>query len=251
MLAAMRHRIAVALFVITALSTAALGADPSVYYLPAAAHLAGQNGSSFRSDVRVYNLSSTVATVQATLLASTDNSTATPVSFVVPGGRATVFNDFIADLFHLEGAGGAVRFVSDQPLVITSNLYSLAPSGSGTFGQFIAAVPDSEASLRQTIHHVRDDAGHRANLGVVNTSNTTANLTIVVHDLDAGGIAGEAVARVGPSGWVQYNQLASQLLLESLPNSMVVITSDVPVLTYVSIVDNFTNDPFFVAGRND
>lgn len=247
----MRHRIAVALFVIMALSTAALGADSNVYYLPAAAHLAGQNGSSFRSDVRVYNGSSTTATVQATLLASPDNSTATPVSFVVPAGRATVFDDFIVDLFHLEGTGGAVRFVSDQPLVITSNLYSLAPSGSGTYGQFIAAASDSEASLRQTIYHVRDDAGHRANLGVVNTSNATANITIVVHDLDAGGIAGEAIARIGPSGWAQYNHLASQLLLESLPNSMVVITSDVPVLTYVSVVDNFTNDPFFVAGRND
>jgi hypothetical protein len=251
MLAAMRNRTALALFVLTALTTAALGADSNTYYLPAAAHLTGQNGSSFRSDVRVYNPSPTAATVQVTLLASTDNSSANSVTIAVPGQRAAVFSDFVADLFHLEAAGGAVRFVSDQPLVITSNLYSLAPSGTGTFGQFIAAVPGSEASLRQTIYHVRDDTEHRANLGIVNTSNTTANLTIVVYDLAGGGIAGEAIARVGPQGWVQYNQLASQLLLESLPSSLVTITSDVPVLTYASIVDNFTNDPFFVAGRND
>lgn len=250
MLAGMRHRLLLALLCIVGLSRAALGAESYVYYLSAAAHLSGQNGSSFRSDVRVYNGSSTAATVQATLLASTDNSAAVPVSFAVPGGRARVFDDFISDLFQLGSGGGAVRFVSDQPLVITSNLYSLATSGAGTFGQFIAAAPASAASLRQTIHHVRDDSGHRVNLGIVNTSNATANLDIVVHDLDAGGIAGQAIARVGPSGWVQYNQLASQLLLESLPNSMIVITSDVPVLTYVSILDNLTNDPYFVAGRD-
>jgi hypothetical protein len=247
----MRHRILGALLFVAALSPAGLLADSHVYYLPAAAHLAGQNGSSFRSDVRVYNGSSTQATVQATLLSAADNSSAVPVSFVVPGNRVKAFDDLIADLFHLASGGGAVRFVSDQPLVITSNLFSRAATGSGTFGQFIAAAPASDASLRQTIHHVRGDATHRINLGVVNTSNTAANLDIVVYDLDAGGVAGQAIARVGATGWVQYNDLVSQLLLESLPNSMVVITSDAPVLTYVSILDNVTNDPYFVPGRKD
>ena len=240
-----------------ALSTSihAAEARPYEYFLGAAARLEGINGASFKSDIRVYNSAAVTASVQATLLASADNNAgAPPKTFTVGAGKAVVYEDVILSLFNTSRGAGAIRFLSDQPLVITSNLYttnSLCPEKGGTLGQFIPAASITEAGTRQRVFHVTDNAAFRTNLGVVNTTNQQANLELIVYDLDTGTVASSAIARLGPYGWAQYNGLAAQLFLDEIPNGMVLVKSDVPVLSYVSVLDNKSNDPFYVAGRND
>ena len=218
-----------------------------VYYVPAVARTGGVNGSFFVSEVRAFNKGVATASVDAYLLPAGDKR-----SFTVGPNRAASYADVLTSLFGLDGGAGAMRIESDQPLLVSShlqNVNSLCPSLGGTTGQYLPAVAQSAASTRLRLPHLISDADHRANFGVVNTSNAEANLTIKLLDTDSGSILGEAILRVPPQGWTQINQIVDQFFIfEPVPHGMLEVTSDVPVIAYLSLLDNTTNDAFTVLG---
>lgn len=218
-----------------------------VYYVPVVAKSGGVNGSFFVSDVRAFNKGTATASVDAFLLPAGNKE-----SFTVAPNHAASYADVLTSLFGLEGGVGALRIESDQPLLVSSdmqNANSLCPGSGGTTNQYFPAVPRSAASTHQRLPHLTSDAGHRVNLGVVNTSNAEANLTIKLLDTDSGSVIGEAVLRVPPQGWTQVNQLVDQFFIfDPVPNGLIEVTSDVPVIAYLSVLDNMTNDAFTVLG---
>lgn len=218
-----------------------------VYYVPAVARSGGVNGSFFVSDVRAFNKGAVTANVDAYLLPAGDMK-----AFTVAQNHAASYTDVLTSLFGLEGGVGAMRIESDQPLLVSShleNINSLCPSRGGTTGQYLPAVPHSAASTRQLLPHLTSDDGHRSNLGVVNTSNVEANLTIKLLDTDSGSFLSEAVLRVQPQGWTQINHIVDQFFIfEPVPHGMLEVSSDVPVIAYLSVLDNTTNDAFTVLG---
>jgi hypothetical protein len=218
-----------------------------IYYVPAVARSGGLNGSFFVSDVRAFNKGAATANVDAYLLPAGDMK-----SFTVAQNRAASYADVLTSLFDLQGGVGAMRIESDQPLLVSShlqNVNSLCPSLGGTTGQYLPAVPRSAASTHQRLPHLTSDAGHRANFGVVNTSDVEANLTIKLLDTDSGSFISEAVLRVQPQGWTQINHIVDQFFIfEPVPHGMLEVTSDVPVIAYLSLLDNTTNDAFTVLG---
>lgn len=219
-----------------------------VYYVPAVARSGGVNGSFFVSDVRVFNKGTATANVGAYLLPGSDMK-----SFTVAQNHAASYTDVLASLFGLQSGLGAIRIESDQPLLVSShmeNVNSLCPGLGGTTGQYLPAVPQSAASTHQLLPHLTSDAGHRSNLGVVNTSNAEANLTIKLLDTDSGSVLSEAVLRVQRQSWIQVNQVVDQFFIfEPVPHGMLEVTSDVPVIAYLSVLDNTTNDAFTVLGE--
>jgi hypothetical protein len=218
-----------------------------VYYVPAVARSGGVNGSFFVSDVRAFNKGTATANVDAYLLPAGNHA-----SFTVEPNRAASYADVLTSLFELEGGAGAMRIESDQPLLVSShmqNVNSLCPTLGGTTGQYLPAVPRSAASTRQRLPHLTSDEGHRANFGVVNTSDTPANLTIKLFDTDSGSLMSEAVLSVQPQGWAQVNHIVDQFFIfEPVPHGMLEVTSNVPVITYLSSIDNATNDAFTIFG---
>ncbi|HEV7764633.1 MAG TPA: hypothetical protein VGQ76_06505 [Thermoanaerobaculia bacterium] len=218
-----------------------------VYYVPAVARSGGVNGSFFVSDVRAFNKGTAMANVDAYLLSAGDKK-----SFTIAQNRAASYADVVTSLFGLPGGVGAMRIESDQPLLVSShlqNVNSLCPSLGGTTGQYLPGVPQSAASTHQRLPHLTSDDGHRANLGVVNTSNAEANLTIKLLDTDSGSYISEAILHVQPQGWIQINQIVDQFFVfEPVPHGMLEVTSDVPVIAYLSLLDNTTNDAFTILG---
>jgi hypothetical protein len=226
----------------------ALAQKAFVYYLPAVARSGGVNGSFFTSEVRVFNKGSATANVDAYLLPAGDKK-----SFTVVQNHAAAYADVLLSLFgRNESGAGAMRVESDQPLLVTSeiqNVNSLCPNRGGTTGQYVPAVPRSAASTHQRLAHLTSDAGHRTNFGVVNTSNIEADLTIKLLDTDSGSVLGEAILRVQPQGWVQLNQIVDQFFIfDPVPHGMLDVTSDMPVISYLSVLDNTTNDAFTILG---
>jgi hypothetical protein len=238
------------LLLLVALSSAAQS-KPHVYYVPAVAHAGGVNGSFFVSNLRVFNAGTATANVDAFLLGTGDNSAATPATFTVAVNRAAKYDDVLPALFSRTG-GAALRLESDQPLLVSShleNVNTLCPDREGKTGQYLPGVARASAALRQRLPHLTYDDAHRANFGAVNTAGTTANLTIVLRDLDSGQVAAEGILTLPPHGWAQVNNIVEQaFLFDPLPNGMIEVTSDVPVITYLSLIDNRTNDAFTVVG---
>jgi hypothetical protein len=218
-----------------------------VYYVPAVARSGGVNGSFFVSDVRAFNKGAATASVDAYLLPA-----GAMKSFTVAPNQAASYEDVLTSLFELPNGAGALRIESDQPLLVTShlqNVNSLCPNVGGTTGQYLPAVPRSAASTHQRLPHLTSDDGHRANFGVVNTSNAEANLTIKLFDTDTGSFMSEAILRVQPQGWTQVNHIVDQFFIfEPVPHGILEVTSDVPVIVYLSLLDNKTNDGFTILG---
>lgn len=218
-----------------------------VYYVPAVARSGGVNGSFFVSDVRAFNKGTATANVDAYLLPAGDKK-----SFTVEQNRAASYADVLTSLFELPGGAGAMRIESDQPLLVSSqlqNVNSLCPTLGGTTGQYLPGVPRGAASTRQLLPHLTSDEGHRANFGVVNTSDAEANLTIKLLDTDGGFVLSEAILRVPPQGWQQVNHIVDQFFIfEPVPHGLLEVTSDVPVIVYLSVIDNATNDAYTILG---
>jgi len=232
------------LLTITLAPLASAQSKTFVYYVPAVARTAGVNGSFFVSDVRAFNKGAATANVDAYLLPGGSKK-----SFTVAKNHAASYGDVLTDLFGLQGGVGAMRVESDQPLLISSHLENINNVCGGTTTQYLPAVASSAASTHQRLPHLISNTTHRANLGVVNSSNVEANLTIRLLDTDSGGVISEAILRVPPQGWTQVNHIVDQFFIfDPVPHGMLEVTSDVPVITYMSVLDNTTNDAFTVIG---
>jgi hypothetical protein len=227
-------------------------AGENVIFVPAAARLQGGGGLFFKSDLRIMNRSSATASVTAFILSGIDNTTAPTVQFTIPGGNVAALNDVVQSLFGIPSGGGALLFISSQPLRVTSNLYTtnnLCPEKGGTFGQFIDGSPIGKAGRNQTIYHVIHNADFRSNIGVVSTADAAATVTITLKS-GTGATLGVKVLNLGPYGWQQVNRIFDDVGAPASSNAYALVSSTQPVLSYVSVVDNRTGDQYYVAGEN-
>lgn len=230
------------------------GAKPYGYFLLAAARFQGTNNTFYKSDLRVANLGTGTASVDAFLLdGSGDNSTKPPgASFVVGANQVSAFNDAVSSMLGLASGGGAVYFASDQPLVITSDLYTtnnVCPQIGGTFGQFIPALGFADAGTRQRLFHVISDGNYRTNFGMINASSAPNAVTARILESN-GSLKGQKTYNLGPFGWLQINRVFNDVNASPSSNATIEIVATQPVLTYVSIVDEKTGDPFLLWGVN-
>jgi hypothetical protein len=230
------------------------GPKPFISYLLAASKFAGGGGTFFQSDVRIYNAGNAPASVDALLLANSDNSGQVPAaSFTVGAKQSVAYDDMILSLFGMQTGGGAVLFASSQPIVVTSDLYTLnnvCPGVGGTLGQFIPALDPDQASTRQRIFNVIHDGRFRANFGVINVSDRAMNVRVSIVGAN-GAVLRQKDYPVGPYGWRQINRIFADMGSPNSSNATLLVEATQPVLTYASIVDERTGDPFLVWGANE
>jgi len=223
----------------------------ATYFIPAVARASGANNTFFQTDIKVFNSGSSTASVDAFLLDDADNATAFKGSFTAPAGQSVAFNDAVQSVLKLTtGVGGMVLF-SNQPLQVTSTTYTtnnICPEKGGTLGQYIPGAASTEAGTRQAIYNLVQNSAFRTNLGVVNTKTTPANVLITIRNAN-GEQLGQVSVQLGAYGWRQVNRIIEQFRTTS--NAYAIITSDSPILSYASVVDNATGDPYYVPGRNE
>lgn len=230
------------------------GPKPYLSFLLAASKFAGGGGTFFQSDVRIYNSGTATANVDALLLASSDNSGSVPAaSFSIGPKQSVAYDDMILSLFGMQSGGGAVLFASSQPIVVTSDLYTLnnvCPSVGGTLGQFIPGLDPAVAATRQRLFNILNDGKYRANFGVINVSDQTINVRVTIVGGN-GATLRQKDYSVGPFGWRQINRIFADMGSPNSNNATILVESTQPVLTYASMVDERTGDPFLVWGTKE
>lgn len=221
------------------------------YFVPAIARAAGANNTFFQTDLRIFNGGSGTANVDAFLLDQTENATAFKGSFTVAGGQSVAFNDAVQTVFRLgQGVGGMVLF-SNRALTVTSTTYTtnnVCPEKGGTLGQYIPGASATEGGTRQVIYNLVQNNLFRTNVGVVNTKTTPANVTVTIMNGN-GTTMGHTTFQLGTYGWRQLSRVIEPF--GSTGNAYAIVTSDGPILSYASVVDNATGDPYYVSGRNE
>ncbi len=231
-----------------------------------AAKTHGLNGTTWLTDVRIFNPSSQPSQITVQLLPVGWNNSSPPskVDTLLP--HATwVLNDVLAwaqnqGVIGSDVKKAALRIVYDNPEnvapILVSETYTTAPSGSGTYGQLtpgIEVVPNTTPPVLW-ITGVRNNgttSGFRTNYSLLNLRETAvSNLQFTLLDPTGKSLATQSVNL----GAFEYRQdsLANlfggtSAAVSSDPLAVkVVVPGDSDVQAYTSVVDNLTGDPVLI-----
>jgi hypothetical protein len=224
-------------------------------YVPAVASLHGGNGAFFHSDVWITNLSyqtsTTVTLVYHCYATQTCNSS--PKTVIVPARGTAILKDIAGTTFASPETGGAMEVTHDAylPVAIASRLYT--PGTQPTYGFSLGARTLREASTRAAFSGIAGggptSSGYRSNVGAYNPNDTAANLTITLYDAN-GHQLGTPVSQSVPAHTpIQVNGIFSAAGAPSgslVTDASAVVTSDVPVFSFASTLDNVSNDSSFL-----
>jgi hypothetical protein len=163
-----------------------------------------------------------------------------------------VVDDAVATLFAANG-NGALRLLAPDPFAATARIFNDQrdnPAIGGTFGQSAPAfAPAMSGSLLLAANQAVADGGFRANLGWFNPAPEAVDVTVSART--AGGeLLGEDVLTLAPYA----NRIKGVFqVVTSVPEAeraqtdfFVTFAASAPVLAYLSVVDNVTNDAIFV-----
>jgi len=219
---------------------------PNIYLIPASAHAPGLGGTSWVSDVVLYNQGSSTANVNLYYLQGNhDHTRTTGKRITVPAGASVKLGDVVGDTFGSSSTSGALFIGSDQELLITSRTYNNA--SSGTYGQFIAGVPVGDAiGANQTVRLIQltRNGDYRTNIGFANASDQTVAVAVKLYRNDGSLIATRNYT-LQPYGFYQKTDIIGT----DVSDAYAVVsssTSGAKFFTYASVIDNRTGDPVYI-----
>jgi len=223
-------------------------ADPMDWrhIVPVAAHIGGQEGTEWTSDLVVYHSSQEAIDVVLYFMEQgMDNTLQHGRRLTLPLGAAAI-DDAVSELFDEDGGGGAIYITSDRPFGVSSK--TSTASGEGTFGQYVPSVDvQYPGFFGNTLIQLSQNDEFRTNLGLVNQLGTTLEVTAYVYGADSVQIA-TAAYTVEPFGHLQINGFIADLTDQPIDDGYVRLVggSGSGFLAYASVVDNLTGDPSFI-----
>jgi len=218
---------------------------PQQSVIPGSAHVAGAQGTAWRTDAVLHNPGKREASAALFFLESDkDGSGATGKVFSVPPGRSLAFEDLVLGLFG-RSASGAILVASDEHLLVTSRTYNDA--ATGTYGQFVPGLPLGKAvrsGEAVRLIQLRADDHFRTNIGFANLSAASLHVGVELFRWD-GGSLGTSRYTVPP--WSFYQK--TRAIPTDRACTYAVVSSEDPearYFTYASVVDNGSGDPTFI-----
>jgi len=233
--------------------TTALIAGPAVageWWIPAAAHADGVEGSVWRTDLVIHSFAQDPVTVIVALLPSSPMGPIVTVERELDPGASVVLEDVLWESFAVAGTRALVVQAPGDSLAVSSRTYNL--SGSGTFGQLIPGVaagalvaPGEPAFLLG----LSGTAGRRTNLGWVNASGVPIDVMV-----DLIGANGDLLARreyAGEPVYAQHqlNDVFAHLGAAPQAACYARVTATGAFEPYASVVAGGSGDPIYVAAQ--
>lgn len=260
----MRRRSGARALVLAVVATALQPARPAAaeeYILLSSAFSGGLNGAAYRTRVRLLNQGTNPVTVNARFFDQSSGSTHDAPPLVVRGRDQVSLENAIPTLFARQlGAYGPILFETSAPLVIGSTVSNVNACQTGAAsGQWLPAIPPDQAMLAgaigQLIVSEKRDSGDRTNIVFVNPGEETATVTVKIHR--GGSVAVLAVRTLEPMGPRGFRQLPLDaaefpgLRGTTAENVWIEFSSDRPVLSYATVINNMSGDPYAVLAAPD
>lgn len=211
------------------------------YWTEIAAHLEGQAGSIWRTDVAVRNPNDGTATIQFILHSDSGNHIA---DGAIPGRSQGVFEDVVGIIG--EETKGALEICSDMPLELVARIFN--ESAEGTFGQYVDGLTNLggmiEGQSARLLGLRQEWELFRTNISVTNTGMEDAEVEITLYSTDGTALT-TYILTVQPGRVVQdlepFNTRAGENNL-GWGFAEVEVLSGSGVLCSASVLDYFTND---------
>jgi uncharacterized repeat protein (TIGR01451 family) len=253
--------------------TALTAASNTAMVVPSVGHLAGVE-SLWRSDIRLANLAPAAQKFQLVFNPGTGGGvTATKTTTItVDSGVTTALDDIVRNWYGIGSLGNSSNGLltvqpldaAGRPLTGISNVSAVSSrtfnaNSTGTFGQFIPAVPFSKfigrsgggaASSMLSLQQLAQNASYRTNLGIVEASGRAANVLVSAFD-ENGGKLFDLPVTLQAGEQKLLNGVLSANGISSLENGRIevrVTGGDGKVTAYASVVDNVSSDPILISG---
>ena len=163
--------------------------------------------------------------------------------------------DIVAEAHAPSGFFGPLTVETDKRDAASLVVVSEVRSPAGTGGFFPGQTP-ANASVEHVVPEIVDTGNrgaagtYRTNLGLNNPGGETAHVSMDLTDL-SGNVRGTQIVDVLPKGLNQINDIARTILGKSDPTGFhgyLQIRSSQPIHSWVSKIDNGTDDPSIIVG---
>ncbi|HQN96353.1 MAG TPA: proprotein convertase P-domain-containing protein [Thermoanaerobaculales bacterium] len=222
------------------------GTAANTYLVAGIAHAPGLEGSNWRSKLALLNRSGLGA--EATLTYVRSSGPPVSRSVTVANSQLMAWDDVAVALFGVSAdSSGAVKVDSTQPLLVTARTYNL--SASGTYGQFLPGVEETDAlSIGGIglISQLAKNASFRTNIGFVNFGEADCRARVTLRNSSGSAVGSQRTVTVPASGWKQDNDIFQAAGAGTFANAYAtveVLTEGCAVWGYGSVVDNNSGDP--------
>ncbi len=219
---------------------------PAVYRGP------GANDTSWRTEIVVSNVTEGPAApvVPTTITLHRDNGETLDLNLHLSPMEVYAIPDAVHDWFNIENGGGIIRVTwdgDDARIMARARVYNVGEHGE--YGQSMPGVDTSKLVSRHYLTGLTGIDGNRTNVGVSNP--TTSDALVWIELIETSGNSRGAFATTIPArSYRQFNDIFSHFQAGPLNAAMVrVVSTNVPVYAYASIVRNDTGDATFVAGQ--
>lgn len=230
----------------------------TTYLLPSSAHVNGQNGAFYSTDLTIANRGSNYANITLQFLGHDQDGMTGPKQLrALAANKAVTYDDILGSVFGVSATDaqnyGAILITADSAsLKIVSQTSTPAPvCVGGTFGQSVPAQAANDfvtpASPKSLIA-LREDTAFRTNVVLANatTSSVTVTLTLLAADGSTLGTP-RTLPPLPPLGMTQVGHVVTTLGAPfGTTNAVLVVsttTTGAQVATYATVIDNNTQDP--------
>jgi hypothetical protein len=241
-------------------------------WILAAARAPGLHGSIWRTDLWL-NLRTMASDAQVTLYfcrSGEDNSAVEgiPVPLDFERWQLTYyFEDAVGSLLGATTGSwvGAIHYTSNVPIQAVARVYSISADGRASYGQSVEGIPTADMSpafeqgnawQAQCMFAAKHtaDSRFRVNVGVVNPTTIEAEYGVQMYDNtgnNPGGQAAFVVVTVPPLSMVQLSDPFAEVVGGEWNDMVIRVichTEGAGAFAYASVVDNVTNDAYFLRG---
>lgn len=221
------------------------------WIVPGSAHASGSGGTNWRTDLTLVNPSASAASVTVWFLpANADNATLpSPASRTVPAGGQLVVPDVLDTLFGRSGGGALLVESGETSLTVASRTYNKLPDRE--YGMSLPGVAVTQAITPGETGHLvflaKSDR-YRTNVGFAGTTGQRGTVRVRLRSA-AGAQIGEGTLELLPNGQTQMNDVFETLGAPATTVARAEVTGDVPFVSFATVIDNRTGDPFAVLAQ--
>ncbi|HQQ76931.1 MAG TPA: PKD domain-containing protein [Thermoanaerobaculia bacterium] len=231
--------------------------SPADVVIPSSVYRRGAGGAEFRSDVRVFNPTTSPVNYTPVLYDQVTGQTFTAAIQTIPSRTQQSFDNIVGTLFGRtldNGSFGPIRFQTSGTLLVSSSVNNYNACGNGSVsGQWLPGL-DAAAALKagtlvQLASSVDLAAGYRTNVVFTNPGSSDATVRAKVRRGDGTLVSDATLPALGPNGFTQIGNWGppfSGVAGTNDTNLWIEFTSDQPVLSFASVINNASGDPFAI-----
>ncbi|HEV7242597.1 MAG TPA: CHRD domain-containing protein [Thermoanaerobaculia bacterium] len=237
----------------------AAASDATDAVFPIAGRVAGANGTFYRTDVSLLNLSGEATSVVFEFYPSghTGNDGPRPTRAVELNAneQKTLNGDVLQNLLGIGDGTGAIRIIATRNVIAVARIYNdQRARDGGTLSQFVAAMSGTSNRTTGALPMLSNATGvaglgYRTNVGWFNSGGSPVTATFRAHD-PSGTVLHESTRVIAPRSQLQVPLADLIPGLHPLEDLYVTFTtSGGPLYVYASVVDNTNGDAIFIPAQ--